>query len=49
MPLLAVKRTVHDVARVRQSGRELPVQIRIVFDYKKPQAKPPCPAFAHFT
>ena len=41
VPLLAVERAVHDIARVRQRGRELAVQIGVVLDDKKPQANLP--------
>ena len=44
MPFLAVESAVDDVAGVRQRGRELPIEIGIVLDNKKPQEIAPLTA-----
>jgi hypothetical protein len=37
VPLLAIERTIHDIARVRQGRRELTIEIRVIFNNKKAQ------------
>ncbi len=44
MAFLAVESTIDDVAGVRQRGRELPIEIGIVLDNKKPQEIAPLAA-----
>jgi hypothetical protein len=39
VPLLAVEGAIDDITRVGQRGRQLPVEIGIVFNNKKAQAK----------
>ena len=39
MPLLAVERGIDGIARIAQSGDELTIEVRIVFDDEKPQSR----------
>jgi hypothetical protein len=42
--LFTVESTIDDVARIRECGRELPIEIGIVLDNKKPQEIAPLSA-----